>query len=219
MPKRPRTESTQGSKTHPLVWGLPVKFTFKPGKHWADVIVQEVAPIDLAQYANAPKNVMEIVNGSYLMGGVKYPNAAYTGSLKADCTVVIITTSQFDVLSDDGLSPIQLETDTDTIFRASVQEGNDQGLQRRDMEILPQGARITVVRPKVYIYAWRGAADMAPNVMEPDADKIANYLPAANYWCSLKLAYYMTTISDRQFLNEYVQETENAGPLKFIPEE
>lgn len=219
--KRRRTESTQGSKTHPQIWGLPLKFTFQATKHWANTIVQEVEPIDLAQYANAPKNVMEIMNGSYLMGGVKYPvpgNSGYTGSLKADCTVIIITTSFFDVASDDGISPLQLETDTDTIFRASVQEGNDQGLQRRDMEVLPQGSRITVVRPKVYIYAWRGDASMAPNVVEPVEAQRALYLPASNYWCSIKLAYYMTAISPTKMLTEYIQETENAGPLKFIPE-
>lgn len=208
--KRARTDSLQGTKTHPVTWGLPVKFTFPVNRHWASPIKLAVEAIDLAQFAGSSKVAMEIMGGTYLMGGKKYNS---TGT-DVDTTVVIMTTSYFPVDTQDGISPLQLETDQDVIFRASVQYGNDQGLQRKDLEILPVGSRLTVVKPTIYLYAWRGYAQMEPNV----STTVASEFPVSDFYCSIKLAYYMTQISSERMLVEYIQESENASFLEFIPE-
>lgn len=203
VPKRARTiDQTGGSKKLPAFWGLPLKFTFQEKKHWADVLSLNVDPIDLFEWAGNNRNVMKISKGVYTLG---------PGAGGEEACIILLTTSKFDVENNDGVSPLQLETDLDTIFRGStLSTQNTPGLNT-DMEILPDGAEIVVVTPTLYAYAWRGGKSFSP-----DQSTETGYNENIVY-CSIKLAYRMVTLGADEKLDKYISSTQNASFLEFIP--
>ena len=139
VPKRARTlDTTGGSAKHPATWGLPLKFSFPANKHWATTLKLNVDPIDLFEYAGNHRTVMKIMSGTYILAA---------SSVSGEIYVMLLTTSLFDVNENDGVSPIQVDSDSDTIFRGSSKNGQDEAGLNKDMEILPDGSTIVVVTP------------------------------------------------------------------------
>lgn len=208
-----RVEPGPGTDRNPAFWGKAINFVFEDNsKRWSKPIELNLDPIDIFTYAGAKKTDMSLLGGVYTLGPENYGRAANDPI----ATVIIITTSRFDVENNDDKSPMQLITDNDVVFRASTLSNNTNPVTEKDLDILPVGSVMEVAVPSLWLYAWRGGTGLAPGKTLTGitgADNATN--PNNKLYFSFRLAYKMIDLSAEKKLDLYQQQTNNASFLDY----
>ena len=214
--KRPRygSQGMTGSTKKPNIWPLPLNIEWLEEKQWAKPIILPVDPINFSDYLDSKNDVMQMMNATYQMGGRLWRSAPAepTGptDLDWDTTMVFLTTSIFDVQSDDTVSPVRLAGDNDAIFRASTVYGRGDSVDFNDMKPYIAGKQvIDVVVPTIYVYAWRGNQSLVSGVVTGAA--------AGKHICLILVNYKMIKLAPEAKLSDYIAQNENSSFLELIP--